>query len=180
MANHYLKASFVLTVAPDEADLIGLAFEAAELLADRPDEEEQVARHAGFGPAFADAFPVGEDDPFAGFRDLFDEPDHPTFGCSVERLGTDGDGREQLWFSGEQVGIDALPRLFCVAAPTALPFAFEFSFDCDRLRIGEFGGGIAIAEADGARWITTRALVEEVQAPAMATITAPLSVPHSA
>ncbi len=164
MANHYVRASFVLDVTADEAELIVKAFDAAGLLDGTPAAAEIEAGYVGLGQAFAAAFPPGDDDPFASFRDLFDDGDYPTFGCEIDGSELAGGG-VRLWFGGDQVGIDALPRLFAKVAPSALPFAFEYSFDCDRLRIGEFGGGIAIATAEGADWITTRSLVEDVLAP---------------
>ena len=165
MANHYLKALFVFDVAPDEADLVAQAFEAADLLANQPDEAAIASAYADLGPAFAAALPGSADDPFASFRELFDDGDYPGFGCTLERIEGRGDQGPRLWFAGEQVAVDALPRLFARVAPSSLPFAFEYAFDCDRLGIGEFGGGVAIATAEGADWISSRELVEKAVEP---------------
>ena len=160
MANSYVKAAFAVSFLPDEAFLIEQAFEAAELLADGIEPEAATELYDGFGAAFAAAFPRGADDPFEAVRALFDDPDYPIFGCELDVDQPGPDGRVKAWFGGEQVAVDALPRLFHLAAPASLPIGFEFALTCDRLRADEFGGGFALATADGPIWGDTRRMLE--------------------
>lgn len=166
MANHYVKAAFAVSLMPAEALLIEQAFEAAQRLCEGIGPDEAAALHAGFGAAFAAAFPPGQDDPFAAVRALFDDPDYSGFGCDLDVDQPGPDGRVKAWFGGDQVSVDALPRLFCRAAPASLPIGFQFAFTCDRLRTDEFGGGYALATAEGPSWGDTRSLLERAFAQA--------------
>lgn len=160
MANSCVKAAFAIRVAPDEALLIEQVFEAAEQLSQGLDPAEAGALYARFGPAFAHAFPRGAEDAFAAVRALFDDPAYPAFGCEVDIDQPGPDRRVPVWFGGDQVAIDALPRLFHRVAVSSLPIGFQFAFTCDRYRIDEFGGGYAIATAAGAAWEDSRRLLE--------------------
>lgn len=150
MANNYLKASFTVTVTPDEAELIQSAFEASDILADLDEEPEARAKAYGeLGEAFAAAFPPRDEDPFGSFLDLFVDPAYPTFDCHLQLLETNEAGQAVLLFSGDQFATDAVAHLLFVTAKSALPFGFEFALDCDRLRPGEFGGGYVAITAKG-------------------------------
>ena len=54
----------------------------------------------------------------------------------------------EVIFSGDQFGVDQVAQLLFLAAKSALPCGFEYAMDCDKLRLGEFGGGcVAITDA---------------------------------
>lgn len=151
MSNNYTKASFLLLVQPDEAELLQLAKDASDML-ENHDDDALGRREAfdGLGPAFAAAFPPTDDDPFGSFLALFDDADFPIFSCRIDVDDTpDEAGKIQVFFHGDQVSVDAVALLIFAACKSALPCGFEYALDCDRLRPGEFGGGYAAITAAG-------------------------------
>jgi hypothetical protein len=113
MSNNYTKASFILLVEPDEAELLRLALDASDML-DNGDDEALGRREAfdQLGPAFAATFPPTDDDPFGGFLALFDDADFPVFDCRIDVDDTPHEtGKIPVYFHGDQVGIDSIAHL---------------------------------------------------------------------
>lgn len=151
MSNNYTKASFILSVLPDEAELLQLAKDASNMLENNDDEA--LGRQEAYdqlGPAFAAAFPPTADDPFGGFLAMFDDADFPVLDCRIDVDDTPNEaGSISVFFHGDQVSIDAVALLIFATCKSALPCGFEYALDCDRLRPGEFGGGYAAITAAG-------------------------------
>lgn len=99
-------------------------------------------------------------DPFAGVLDLFEDPQYPYLDFDVAFSEADQLGRVLVTFSGEQFGIDVAARLIQHCARSALPFGFEWASDCDRLRIGEFGGGYVVISEHGISYGHTTQLLD--------------------
>lgn len=144
MSNSYTKAAFWLRVTPAEADLIRHVITAIDLGGDdNPGEDAREACYRDAGPAFAALFPRTALDPLAGLLELFPDANYPNLGFDISFEATDENGLIPLYFSGDQFCVETAANLIQRCAPSALPFGFEFAFDCDRLRAGEFGGGYA-------------------------------------
>lgn len=153
MANNYLKLSFVLTPTSEEEALLDECHTLSQELYD-VDEIDLAARYDEMSDAFKAAFPPPPDQsdnpdqppphPFVSFLNLFSDHDFPTFDCeyfcSAEVNG--------YLIAGTQADPHAIAGLIQKCAPSVLPFGFEWSQDCDRLRPGEFGGGYYIVTAD--------------------------------
>lgn len=161
MANHFVKASFVLTVTDAEAEILRRIDEAMEIV-DVPDleREEQLARYQSLGEGFAACFPPIEAEVLGGFLAIFSDPDYPRLGFALQVEPPNGSGGCQVWFHGDQVDIEAAAALLQAAARSALPFGFEYALDCDRLRPGEFGGGYVVVRAGGIEFAGSGRLLE--------------------
>ncbi|MCP5400479.1 MAG: hypothetical protein H6921_14755 [Sphingomonas sp.] len=177
MANNYLKLSFTISPTPQEAELLDECHELSIELGDL-DEETLKDRYDSMSNAFKAAFPLmpsetafpdyagrgelppahateQEGDPFASFRDLFSDGDFPSFDC--EYFGDHGEVGSYL-IAGTQADPYAIARLIQKCAPSVLPFGFEWSQDCNRLRPDEFGGGYYVVTPDeiiggGTSWL---------------------------
>lgn len=165
MANSYTKAAFGLTVTAAEAALLAGAIEAAALLDDGDDDPAaRAASFATLGADFATAFPPTDDDPFAGFLTLFDDADYPYLGCDIDIGEADAVGRVEVYFSGEQFDVGVAAELVFRVCRSALPFGFEYAFDCDKLRAGEFGGGYVLITAEHVHFNGTATLLDRALA----------------
>lgn len=163
MSTYYTKASFALTITANEAALVRLALRAGDVLRHTRDKAAIAAELAQLGPDFAAVFPGTEDDPAAGFLDIFDDRDHPILLCSVQ-FGDEHDGQVTAVFSGNQFTIDAVAGLIQRTCGSALPFGFEYALDNSRLEVGEIGGGYAVITADGIEYRgTSMMLADELQ-----------------
>ena len=145
MSNSYTKAAFDLTVTVAEADMLRRVIAAVERIdGTEAGSDVRDAHYASLGKDFADLFPRGDEDPFGGLLDLFEDPQYPYLDFHVVFDEADQLGQVLVTFSGEQFGIDVAARLIQRCARSALPFGFEWASDCDRLRVGEFGGGYVV------------------------------------
>lgn len=174
MANNYLRLSFVLTPTSEEETLLDECHTLSLELSDT-EKTELPALYETMSDAFKAAFPAPiveadqpaqpQPNPFAAFLDLFSDANFPTFDC--EHFGTGhSDG---YLIAGTQADPHAIASLIQKCAPSVLPFGFEWSQDCDRLRPGEFGGGYYIVTADdiiggSTNWLM-RAQLEALEAP---------------
>lgn len=150
MANHFVKASFVLTVTDAEAEVFRDIDEAAAIVDDSAVEQERrVAAYSALSDAFKSCFPPTAADAFGGFLAIFSDPDYPRLGFSLQVDPSDGSGNCKVWLYGDQVDVETAALLIQAAASSALPFGFEYALDCDRLRPGEFGGGYVVIREDG-------------------------------
>lgn len=142
MANHYIKASFTLNVTQDEAEVLRRVEDALAIVENRDlDRAAQEHGYQALGEGFAACFPATEADVFASFLEIFSDSDHPHPGFSLVIDPPNPKGECTVWIHGEQIDVEAAANLIQIMARSALPFGFEYSFDCDRLRVGEFGGG---------------------------------------
>lgn len=133
MANHFVKASFLLVVTDAEAEVLRRVHEAIEIIGDLGLERaEREAQYRSLGEGFAACFPPTEAEVFGGFLAIFSDPDYPRLGFSLQVDPPDGSGGCQVWLHGDQVDIEAAAALIHAVARTALPFGFEYALDCDR------------------------------------------------
>lgn len=161
MSNSYTKAAFGIVISEAEADLLRLAQDASDMLDNIGQDEDRHDAYAQLGPAFAEAFPPNETDPFAAFLALFPDANFPFFDCSIT---TEADpaapGRQRAFFSGDQFGIEQVANLIFAVCKSALPCGFEYANDCDRLRVGEFGGGYVAITERGVRYGSSSRLLD--------------------
>ncbi|QPI75517.1 hypothetical protein [Sphingobium sp. Cam5-1] len=148
MANHFVKASFMLAVTRAEAEIFRLIDDAIDAVGNPSLDASRSDRFAALGPAFAACFPPSPDDPFNGFLELFSDPDYPRLGFTVQIDPPGGTGEASVWMHGDQVDIEAAAALIQCVAKSALPYGFEYALDCDRMRPGEFGGGYVVITRD--------------------------------
>ncbi|MEP9404561.1 hypothetical protein [Sphingomonas sp. VNH70] len=160
MSNIYTKVAFGLSITTLQAQNIETAtmLEFDEAL--DAEGTERLAAYADLGPEFAEIFPPGDEDPFATFLDLFDDPEHVQFGVDFVTAGPLPDGSVRLSVTGDHADVSAIGRLlhrvlFHDADDDALPFGFEYARTCDRHRLGEFGGGYVVATREGVRFEDT-------------------------
>ena len=162
MSNSYVKAAFAVRMSVSDAALIAAAECATAILDSDATEDQLKAAYAELGPGFAKAFPPGKDNPFDGFLKIFDDPDFPYLDCDIEIGEQDADGMCEVIFTGEQFGVAQVAELLFRAARSALPCGFAYAFDCDKLRLGEFGGGCAAISEDGITYHTTGRHIEQL------------------
>jgi len=141
MANHYTMAAFELEVTTAEAALL---MECVEVAADLEDGDNGPERYDLTSGTFKQSFPLqeGNDDPFASFKAMFDDPDFTIFGCEIG-IEEHEDGK-RAYFTGENMDISAVANLIQAVCKSALPFGFQWANTCDKMRYDEFGGGYAV------------------------------------
>lgn len=152
MADHFIKASFTITVTEAEAEVLRRIEDAIAIVQDKHlDTTEREAQFRTLGLAFAECFLPSDADIFAGFLAMFPDPDYPRLGfsLSIDAIDPPGDsGLRKFWIHGDQIDIEAVANLIQTVARSALPFGFEYAIDCSRMRLGEFGGGFVAIRAD--------------------------------
>jgi hypothetical protein len=149
MSNSYTKAAFALAVTIAEADMLDRVIRAVELIGDASIGIDDLERqYRDLGADFAALFPQTEDRPFDGLLNLFADGNFPSLDFDIEIGEPDDAGHVIIIFSGQQFDVETAASLIQRCARSALPFGFEYALDCDRLRVGEFGGGyVAITES---------------------------------
>src|SRR3546814_15209459 len=106
MANHFVKASFVLTVTEAEAEVLRQIEDATGILDDSGFEQDELAAaYAALGESFTSCFPSIEADPFGGFRAIFSDLDYPRLRFSLQVDPSAGSGRSTVWLSGRQIDV---------------------------------------------------------------------------
>ncbi|MEP3145490.1 hypothetical protein [Qipengyuania citrea] len=163
MANNYLQAAFAVTVTAAEARLIAAVENAVEALDQGLEGEDRQAAFDALGPAFAEAFPPGEDDPFAAVLAIFPDANFPYLDATIS-FDEEDDDRKTVSFTGDQFGIEQIANLLFACAKSALPLGFEYAYTCDRLRHDEFGGGAVVITETGIRYRSTSDIVREALA----------------
>lgn len=149
MANHFVKASFMLCVTRTEAEILRQIDDAIDAVGDPSLEDAaRVERFATLGPDFATVFPPAATDPFDGFLAIFTDPDHPRLGFTLQIDPPGAPGEASVWIHGDQIDIEVAAALIQSVAKSALPYGFEYALDCDRMRPGEFGGGYVVIRED--------------------------------
>jgi hypothetical protein len=140
MADHYCRASFSIIVTAAEAALMDevLTLDLDDLTPSELDGFYQLR-----SPEFREAFPGTTEDPFAGLRALFTDPQDLSSCCTMQQEDA-ACGGVALAIYGDNVDIEALANLLHIVCRSAHPFGFCFSYGCSKLRAGEFGGGYAI------------------------------------
>lgn len=148
MTNNYTKAAFTVSMLSAEAELIGKIIAATAIVSDRRyslDDLEEA--YASYGREFAAMFPREGISPFGSFVRIFYDPDYPDLCCDIDIGPVDDEGRVELFFRGEQFETSTVATILQMAAPSILPFGFEYAVDCDRLAPEQFGGGFVCITA---------------------------------
>lgn len=175
MTNSYTKAAFTVSVLAAEAELIGKIIAATAIVSDRCYSLDDLeAAYASYGPDFATIFPREGISPFGSFVQIFYDPDFPDLSCDIDIGPVDENGQVEIFFRGEQFETSTAATILQRAAPSILPFGFEYAVDCDKLAPDQFGGGfvcitaqdisfghssmlldaaLAAAPSDGARYV---------------------------
>lgn len=139
MADTWIQASFAFTCSNAEMALLEEAVLAAAHLADdfEPDPPSS---------EFLAIFPPVDDDVWSGFRNLFTDPDFPSFGAEIEGGNSIDrpDTSTVTLFGTTDFDPNAVARLIqrcCRESLEAEPIAFEYCWSCSKPCVGEFGGG---------------------------------------
>ena len=83
MANNYLSSSFILEMTAEDAEMVRLAQDASVILEFYAGDSPRDIEYKKLGPRFAALFPPKDGNDFGSFLDLFDDPDFPSFDCSI-------------------------------------------------------------------------------------------------
>lgn len=165
MSNSYTKAAFSLLVTPAEATVLTLAVRAVDILDTTGDDADLALAYDGLGTAFHAAFPPKGASCFETFLALFDDWHFPYLDARIEIEADGENGLSRATFSGEQFGVEQVANLIFAVCKSALPCGFSWSQDCDRLRVGEFGGGCVIITAAGPVFHSTTQILDRALAP---------------
>lgn len=144
MADNFVHVAVAISCTAAEALLIRECFTVASEMSDGFSRTSVIDSYQGRSGAFRTAFPPtpDNDNPFASFLDLFDDPTYPTFdaSCSAEDDG--------VHIAGEQADPSAIAAVIQKTLKSALPCAIEWAYTSTKLRAGEFGGGYYIITDD--------------------------------
>lgn len=170
MASNFLQTAFVIPVTPEEAALLEECFTVAvELFSDfaeLPIDGMQTVKayYASRSEVFRVTFPKKpeEEDPFAGFFDLWSDPGFFGFDADLSIRG-DPDGKAQFAFiSGHDVDVPSIALLIQKVCRSALPFGFQWAEGYEEDDgSGSFAGGYYVISDTGIFGGPTRFLMEE-------------------
>lgn len=170
MAEYFCSVAFEIVVSAAEADLLRECFETSyTITCDFPghaDDGLDAARacYAERSDSFRATFPplAEEDDPFAGFLQIWIDPDFPTFDADLS-IDDDADGtRKRVFIAGDCSDVSALAGVIQKTCLSALPFAFDWSTGCSRPRTGSFGGGYFVITPEEIVGGSTERLMNQV------------------
>lgn len=164
MSNTYTKAAFSILVTTAEADLLRLAERAVDLLDTVGVDEDLALAYDALGTAFHAAFPPLGASRFENFLALFDDWHFPYLDATIDIAPDDDTGLMRATFSGDQFGVEQIANLIFTVCKSALPCGFTWSYDCDRLRVGEFGGGCVVITHDGPTFHRTGRILDRALA----------------
>lgn len=170
MSNSYTKAAFCILMSPADVTTLTLAEKAVDILDTVSGDQDLKLSFDALGVGFDTVFPAKGATDFGSFLELFDDPAYPRFGCDIDIEEPGTNGLCEVTFRGEQIEVEAIARLIFAACKSALPCAFEWAHGADRLRVGEFGGGCVVINAEGieyhnSRDILDRAIIRENREP---------------
>lgn len=171
MVNNFLQTAFAIPVTPVEAALLEESFAAANELssdfAELPiDGMQKVeAYYSSRSDAFKTTFPKNpeEEDPFAGFFDLWSDPGFLGFYADLSIRG-DPEGNAQFAFiSGDDVDVHSIASLIQKVCRSALPFGFQWAEGNEEDDgSGSFAGGYYVISDTGIFGGPTRWLMNEM------------------
>ncbi|WIW89620.1 hypothetical protein K3M67_06590 [Sphingobium sp. V4] len=158
MPNPFLQTAFAIPLTPDEAVLLEECFTvAAELSSDFAEistdgMQTLKSYYASRSEPFRITFPKKpeEDDPFAGFFDLWSGDGFLGFDADLS-IRRDPEGKPQFAFiSGDDVDVHSIASLIQKVCKSALPFGFQWaeSYEDDDYSTAFGGGYYVISDAD--------------------------------
>jgi hypothetical protein len=160
MSNSYTKAAFALLMSRDDAAMLREAEKAVDLLDTNGEDAELAAAYDTLDARFRAVFPPEGESRFDSFLALFEDRNFPYLDARIEIEDAETADHVRVTFSGDQFGIEQVANLIFRACKSALPCGFSWSNDCDRLKVGEFGGGCVVITADGIQWHSTQSVLE--------------------
>ncbi|AMK23232.1 MULTISPECIES: hypothetical protein [Sphingomonadaceae] len=170
MADNYLSASFAFTCTDAEMALLVEAFQAATDLSMGLDPGNPTVELLAVLP------PSKAEDPWSGLRDLFCDPDYPTFGADMS-IDPDPTEPRTIGFHGmtdfQPEPIATLIHRCCQPTLKQAPIGFEWAETCSKPWVNEFGGGWCAIHADRVECQATReglAAALRTEAPAAETL----------
>ncbi len=171
MTNNFLQTAFAIPVTPEEAALLEECFAvAAELssdFAELPIDGMQTVKayYASCSGVFKATFPEKpeEEDPFAGFFDLWSDPGFLGFYADLSIRG-DPQGKAQFAFiSGNDVDVQSIASLIQKVCKSALPFGFQWAEGNEEDEgFRSFAGGYYVISDTGIFGGPTRWLMKEM------------------
>ena len=138
MSNSFTKAAFALLMSREDAALLREAEKAVDLLDTNVEDADLAAAYETLDERFRAVFPPKGDSRFESFLELFDDRNFPYLDAHIDIEDAEIADHVRVTFSGDQFGIDQVANLIFRACKSALPCGFSWSYDCDRLRVGEF------------------------------------------
>ena len=160
MSNSYTKAAFTILMSREDAALLRSAEAAVDILETNGEDAALAAAYDTLDERFRTIFPPKGESRFETFLELFDDPHLPYLDARIEIEDNPDEALVKVNFSGDQFGIDQVAELLFRGCKSALPCGFAWSYDCDRLRVGEFGGGCVIITDAGIQSYSTQSLLE--------------------
>ncbi|TAJ74154.1 MAG: hypothetical protein EPO45_17300 [Sphingobium sp.] len=170
MTNNFLQTAFAIPVTPEEAALLEECFAVANELssdfAELPIDGMQTVKsyYGARSDAFKTAFPKKpeEDDPFAGFFDLWSDPGFLGFDADLSIRG-DPEAKAQFAFiSGHDVDVPSIASLIQKVCKSALPFGFQWAEGHEEEDgFSSFAGGYYVISDTGIFGGPTRWLMNE-------------------
>ena len=173
MSNTYTKAAFTLLMSREDATLLRTAQQAVDILDTNGDDADLAAGYDTLGDRFHAVFPAQGPHRFGSFLTLFDDWHFPYLDATIEIDDDPAEAQVQVTFSGDQFGVAQVAELIFRGCKSALPCGFAWSYDADRLRVGEFGGGCVVITEAGVTYHNTG----EILAAALRSITTGLPTP---
>jgi hypothetical protein len=171
MSNTFTKAAFTLLMNRDDAGLLRTAQQAVDILDTNGDDADLAAGYDTLGERFHAVFPAQGPHRFGSFLKLFDDWHFPYLDATIEIEDDPAETQVKVTFSGDQFGVAQVAELIFQGCKSALPCGFAWSYDADRLRVGEFGGGCVVITEAGVAYHNTG----DILAAALRAITAGLS-----
>lgn len=160
MSNSYTKAAFTILMDRDDAALLRSAEQAVDILDTNGEDADLAAAYDTLDERFRTVFPPKGESRFESFLELFDDPHFPYLDARIEIEDNPDEALVKVTFSSDQFGVDQIAELLFRGCKSALPCGFAWSYDCDRLRVGEFGGGCVVITDAGIQSYSTQALLE--------------------
>lgn len=158
MAHDFLQTAFAIPVMPQEAALLEECFAvAAELssdFAELPIDGMQTVKayYASRSEAFKITFPEkpDEQDPFAGFFDLWSDPGFLGFYADLSIRGDPESKARFAFISGEDADVHSIASLIQKVCKSALPFGFQWAEGNEEDDgSGSFAGGYYVISETG-------------------------------
>ncbi|NJM50187.1 MAG: hypothetical protein HC843_04330 [Sphingomonadales bacterium] len=158
MANTYCSTATDLYITEGEKALLEEILTATEIATE--DSQTQLDFLALASPAFHKFVDnIDPDNPLGDLANKFEDNDNLDPGADFKFEHNSDKLIVQIY--GDQANPENIVTILRLALTESLPVGIEWSFSCDKLRPGEFGGGAAVINADKVIWSSTRRFIEE-------------------
>ncbi|PZR93501.1 MAG: hypothetical protein DI537_10300 [Stutzerimonas stutzeri] len=154
MSDLSVAVSFSLSLTVEEARLMKEGIEICDSLDVLTFDKDVAGLERAYekrSPAFKSAFPRidGNQDPFAYFRIVFEDPEYPVVNASIkyDAANAGANGRLPVHISSQNAELQALARLIQLACPSSLPTGFVFSCYSTANEVDAPNGGFALIQS---------------------------------